>query len=211
MVVEENKRYITIAEYCEYMEVSKQAVYQKLNKALKQYVVEIDGQKHIDSVIFTEYHHKDKDPTEEVKDIQDNSSQEVNESQGASMGFNSHSQDNSSQEVNGIQDNSSPTVNESQGASSDFFKFLQRQLEEKDKQIALLQQQNAELQQSNKEKDSHIIEQSAKITMLLEHSQELQRNSQYLLAQANNNEQGNNTEPVEETKKKGLFSRLFKK
>ena len=176
MIIEENKRYLTISEYCERIGRTKQAVYSKLNKALKPYVIEIDGKKYIDSVIFIEYHHHKADPTEKVKDSQDNST---------------------------------PTVNESQGQSSNFLAFLQQQIAEKDKQIALLQQQNADLQQSNKEKDTHIIEQSNKITILLEQSQELQRNSQYLLAQANNNEQENNEDPKVESEKKGFFKRIF--
>ena len=209
MIIEENKRYLTISEYCERIGRTKQAVYSKLDKALKPYVIEIDGKKYIDSVIFIEYHHHKADPTEEVKDSQDNSTPTVNESQDNSRQFNPNSQGFSTQEVKDSQDNSTPTVNESQGQSSNFLAFLQQQIAEKDKQIALLQQQNADLQQSNKEKDTHIIEQSNKITMLLEQSQELQRNSQYLLAQANNSEQENNEDPKVESEKKGFFKRLF--
>ena len=176
MIVKENKRYITVAEYCEYINKSKQAIYPKLEKSLKPYVIEIDGKKYIDSVVFIKYHHQEADPTEEVK---------------GSQGF------------------STPKVNESQGISSEFLKFLQDQITEKDKQIALLQQQNADLQQSNKEKDTHIIEQANKITLLLEQSQELQRNSQILLATANNTEQAENTDTIAEVEKKGFFKRLF--
>ena len=209
MIVEENKRYLTVAEYCEYIGITKQAVYSKLDKTLKPYVVEIDGKKYIDSVIFIEYHHYEADPTEEVKGSQDNSTPTVNESQDNSKQFNPNSQGFSTQEVKDSQGFSTPTVNESQGQSSNFLAFLQQQIAEKDKQIALLQQQNADLQQSNKEKDTHIIEQSNKITMLLEQSQELQRNSQFLLATASNSEQVNNAENVAEVEKKGFFKRLF--
>ncbi len=209
MIVEENKRYLTVAEYCEYIGITKQAVYSKLEKTLKPYVIEIDGKKYIDTVIFIEYHHYEADPTEKVKDSQDNSTPIVNESQDNSKQFNLNSQGFSTQEVKGSQDNSTPTVNESQGQSSSFLAFLQQQIAEKDKQIALLQQQNADLQQSNKEKDTHIIEQSNKITMLLEQSQELQRNSQFLLATASNTEQINGVEPIVKEEKKGFFKRLF--
>jgi hypothetical protein len=209
MIVEENKRYLTVAEYCEYIGITKQAVYSKLDKTLKPYVIEIDGKKYIDSVIFIEYHHYEADPTEKVKSSQDNSTPTVNESQDNSKQFNPNSQGFSTQEVKSSQDNSTPTVNESQGQSSSFLAFLQQQIAEKDKQIALLQQQNADLQQSNKEKDTHIIEQSNKITMLLEQSQELQRNSQFLLATASNTEQINGVEPIVEEEKKGFFKRIF--
>ena len=209
MIIKEDKRYITITEYCEYIKISKQAVYSKLDKALKPYVIEIDGKKYIDSIVFIEYHRQEADPTEKVNESQDNSTPTVNENQDNSKQFNPNSQGFSTQEVNESQDNSTPTVNESQGQSSNFLAFLQQQIAEKDKQIALLQQQNADLQQSNKEKDIHIIEQSNKITMLLEQSQELQRNSQFLLATASKSEQENSKDQKIEEEKKGFFKRLF--
>ena len=205
MIVRDERRYITIAEYCDYVGISKQAVYSKLNKSLKPYVVEIDRKKYIDSVIFTEYHNQEKDPTEEVKDSQDNSTPTVKDSQGYSMEFNPISQGQSREEVKDSQDNSTSTVKDSQGYSMEFLKFLQDQIAEKDKQIALLQKQTEDLQQSNREKDTHILEQANKITILLEQSQELQRNSQYLLATTNKNEQAN----IEKAEKKGFFKRLF--
>ena len=205
MIVRDERRYITIAEYCDYIGISKQAVYSKLNKSLKPYVVEIDRKKYIDSVIFTEYHNQEKDPTEEVKDSQDNSTLTVKDSQGYSMEFNPISQGQSREEVKDSQDNSTPTVKDSQGYSMELLKFLQDQIAEKDKQIALLQKQTEDLQQSNREKDTHILEQANKITILLEQSQELQRNSQYLLATTNKNEQAN----IEKAEKKGFFKRLF--
>ena len=205
MIVRDERRYITIAEYCDYVGISKQAVYSKLNKSLKPYVVEIDRKKYIDSVIFTEYHNQEKDPTEEVKDSQDNSTPTVKDSQGYSMEFNPISQGQSRKEVKDSQDNSTSTVKDSQGYSMEFLKFLQDQIAEKDKQIALLQKQTEDLQQSNREKDTHILEQANKITILLEQSQELQRNSQYLLATTNKNEQAN----IEKAEKKGFFKRLF--
>ena len=205
MIVRDERRYITIAEYCDYVGISKQAVYSKLNKSLKPYVVEIDRKKYIDSVIFTEYHNQEKDPTEEVKDSQDNSTPTVKDSQGYSMEFNHISQGQSREEVKDSQDNSTSTVKDSQGYSMELLKFLQDQIAEKDKQIALLQKQTEDLQQSNREKDTHILEQANKITILLEQSQELQRNSQYLLATTNKNEQAN----IEKAEKKGFFKRLF--
>ena len=205
MIVRDERRYITIAEYCDYVGISKQAVYSKLNKSLKPYVVEIDRKKYIDSVIFTEYHNQEKDPTEEVKDSQDNSTPTVKDSQGYSMEFNPISQGQSREEVKDSQDNSTSTVKDSQGYSMELLKFLQDQIAEKDKQIALLQKQTEDLQQSNREKDTHILEQANKITILLEQSQELQRNSQYLLATTNKNEQAN----IEKAEKKGFFKRLF--
>ena len=43
-----DKEYISIAEFAEQAGVSKQAVYQRLNKSLKAYVKVVDGKKSID-------------------------------------------------------------------------------------------------------------------------------------------------------------------
>lgn len=44
----QDKEYISIAEFAERAGVSKQAVYQRLNKSLKAYVKDVDGKKSID-------------------------------------------------------------------------------------------------------------------------------------------------------------------
>lgn len=44
----QDKEYISIAEFAEQAGVSKQAVYQRLNKSLKAYVKAVDGKKSID-------------------------------------------------------------------------------------------------------------------------------------------------------------------
>lgn len=44
----QDKEYISIAEFAERAGVSKQAVYQRLNKSLKAYVKDVDGRKSID-------------------------------------------------------------------------------------------------------------------------------------------------------------------
>ena len=58
---------------------------------------------------------------------------------------------------------------------------LEKQLAEKDKQIARLQEEAQELRKSNAEKDVFIQQQAGKLVLLLEQSQELQRNNQFLL------------------------------
>ncbi|MBQ7908458.1 MAG: hypothetical protein IJ311_03060 [Elusimicrobiaceae bacterium] len=58
---------------------------------------------------------------------------------------------------------------------------LEKQLAEKDKQIARLQEEALELRKSNAEKDVFIQQQAGKLVLLLEQSQELQRNNQFLL------------------------------
>lgn len=48
----ENKEYYTIAEYATIKGISKQAVYQQLNKKLQSFLVVIDGKKYISAAAF---------------------------------------------------------------------------------------------------------------------------------------------------------------
>lgn len=82
---------------------------------------------------------------------------------------------------------------------------LRKQLEEKDKQIMFLYEEISSLRRQIEEKDKHIREQTNQILKLLESSQELQRNSQILLARQQE------VKRLEEGKKKSFISRLFKK
>ena len=199
MVIIDGEKYITIKEYIKIIGKSKQTVYPQLNTSLKKYVKEIEGKKHINSLVFTEFHFMEKDPTE--------NQEQTNETVSDSM-------EGSSQEVSEVQEQSGEIVNDSQQQSSDYLinmlELLQEQIKEKDKQINYLEEQNEKLQNENIENTKHIREQAEKITMLLGHSQQ---ESQYLLSQTNiskeENIQGkfieNNTE-----KKEGLFSRVIK-
>lgn len=72
---------------------------------------------------------------------------------------------------------------------------LKRELSEKTDLIKFLQSQIEELQKANREKDEHIREQSKKLAVLLEQSQELQRNNQLLLGMAS--QTGEPEEPAE--------------
>lgn len=74
---------------------------------------------------------------------------------------------------------------------------LKRELSEKTDLIKFLQSQIEELQKANREKDEHIRRQSDRLTVLLEQSQELQRNNQLLLGMANKT--GEPEEPTETT------------
>ena len=50
--MENEKAYITIAEYAERMNVSKQTVYNRLKKDLKEFLIVIDGKKCLKSEVF---------------------------------------------------------------------------------------------------------------------------------------------------------------
>lgn len=90
--------------------------------------------------------------------------------------------------------------------------ILSNQLTEKDKQIALLQQEISELRKESLSKDIFIQEQSSKLSLLLEQSQQLQASSQVLLLQEKRIETELET-PTEEdsTQTQSIFSRIFKK
>lgn len=47
-----NENLLTVSEYADAVGISKQAVYKKLNKSLKQFVVELNGKKYIDKAVF---------------------------------------------------------------------------------------------------------------------------------------------------------------
>ena len=66
---------------------------------------------------------------------------------------------------------------------------LKRELSEKTDLIKFLQGQIEELQKANREKDEHIRRQSDRLTVLLEQSQELQRNNQLLLGMSKKTEE----------------------
>lgn len=89
---------------------------------------------------------------------------------------------------------------------NDLTAFLQRQIEEKDKQIESLYKLLDKEKEEAKEKDSqiqkyaeHIREQEKRLADLLEQSQQLNHNNQVLLLKE------------KESKTKGLFKRLFAK
>ena len=105
-------------------------------------------------------------------------------------------------------------VNPVAGAVDSAIQALQDQLKEKDRQIERLQEESAELRRAGAEKDKFIQEQSAKLSLLLEQSQELQRNNQILLgySQAKPKEEEPQAiePPKEEEVKKGFWRKIFK-
>lgn len=160
MEAKTNSGFITIAEYAKRRDVSVAAVYKRLDGTLKEYVKEIDGKKFLSVDVLA---------AEGIKPVE----------KGFIPGYNT-------QETT---DAGNPGENQEAPASQEqtppvflgVLEALERQLAEKDKQIERLQEQAAELRQEAQEKDKFIREQSSRLSLLLEQSQELQRNNQILL------------------------------
>ena len=104
--------------------------------------------------------------------------------------------------------------NPAAGAVEAALAALQKQLQEKDKQIEKLQEEAAEMRRAAVEKDKFIQEQSTRLSVLLEQSQELQRNNQILLGltQAKPTEEQPETAEPDKAgqEKKGFWKRFFK-
>lgn len=158
-----NSGYITIAEYAQRRGVSVAAVYKRLDGTLKQYLKEIDGKKYLSVDVLA---------AEGITPVE----------KGFIPGYNTQ----------GTPDAGKPGENQEAPASQEqtppvvlgVLEALERQLAEKDKQIARLQEEAAELRQEAQEKDKFIREQSSRLSLLLEQSQELQRNNQVLIGLA---------------------------
>ena len=215
MEAKTNSGYITIAEYASRRGVSVAAVYKRLDGTLKKYYKEIDGQKFLSVDVLA---------AEGITPVE----------KGFIPGYNTQETPDAgkpgeSQEAPASQEQTPPVV-------LGVLEALERQLAEKDKQIARLQEEAAELRQEAQEKDKFIREQSSRLSLLLEQSQELQRNNQILLrlsqggkietpeaqeapAEAQDAAQGEEQPasqeeaPAEETagteRRRGFFGRLF--
>lgn len=158
--MERQNNYISISEFAKLKNVSVSAVYKRLDRSLKPFVKIIDGKRYLsaDALDFDGIQ-----PVEEgLKNAQANQ-----ESPGqAETDARSQSQD---------KENAVVLV---------ALEALQAELREKNKQIALLQEETKELRAANAEKDKFILEQANRLSILLEQSQELQRNNQILLGAA---------------------------
>lgn len=199
MEAQSNDTFISISEYAKLRGVSVAAVYKRLDGTLKPYTKTINGKKCISKRAF------------ELDGIQ-----QVIE--GFQPGLNTvetrQAQDKAEEEATAPAD----------AALLKALEALQNQLSEKDKQIERLQEETADLRRSAAEKDKFIQEQSNRLSLLLEQSQELQRNNQILLGAAQgvkpvpaeHQEAQAEQEPVtatdapgEKKEKKGFFKWLF--
>ena len=165
--------------------ISQQAVYKKLNSTLKEFVIEKDGQKYIKSAYLD---------TIEPKTEVDNPLSTV--------------------EQPSIKPVEQPFNNSCQPSLNEVLSILQQQLIEKDKQIALLQDELSDMRSENAKKDTFIQQQAERLTTLLENSQMLEAASKVMLSNAQKDEPELpiNADPVQENpephKKPGLLQQL---
>lgn len=160
MEAKTNSGYITIAEYAQRRGVSVAAVYKRLDGTLKKYVKEIDGKKYLSVDVLA---------AEGITPVEKGFIPGYNTQEAPDAG-----KPGESQEAPASQEQTPPVF-------LGVLEALEKQLAEKDKQIERLQEQAAELRQEAQEKDKFIREQSSRLSLLLEQSQELQRNNQILL------------------------------
>jgi len=178
--------YITVSQYAEIKNISKQAVYQQIETTLKDQVIKLCGMKVLPLSVLTD-EEKKKFQDFQVQ-IQENQG-EFQEVQGKFQDFQGVSIQENQAEVQDFQGKVQDFQVSIQEIQAEEIIFLRKQIEEKDKQIASL---TAQLESRN------AIE-----TQLAE----LIRNNQILLAQKSIPAEA---EETAEKKKKGIFN-IFRK
>lgn len=198
-----NEDFISISDYAKLRNVSPAAVYKRLDGTLKPYVKIIGNKKYISrkALEIDGYKPVEKGYQPGLKEVETEAAQDKEPAEAAAQ---------------------------ADTALLKALEALQNQLSEKDKQIERLQNEAVELRQAAAEKDKFIQEQSNRLSLLLEQSQELQRNNQILLGaaqgvKARSQEKEETQEPataaeapeveadtpVEQKKKKSFFYWLF--
>lgn len=158
MEQKQSSEYISIPEYARRRNVSAAAVYKRLDGTLKPFLKVIDGKKFL-SVDALEF--------DGIQPVENGIQPPLK------------TQEHNRQEP-GCQD----IPQDGNSMAWKALDALERQLAEKDRQISRLQEEAAELRQAAADKDKFIQEQSSRLALLLEQSQELQRNNQILLGAA---------------------------
>lgn len=198
-----NEDFISISDYAKLRHVSPAAVYKRLDGTLKPYVKIIGNKKYISrkALEIDGYKPVENGYQPGLKEVETEAAQDKEPAEAAAQ---------------------------ADTALLKALEALQNQLSEKDKQIERLQNEAVELRQAAAEKDKFIQEQSNRLSLLLEQSQELQRNNQILLGaaqgvKARSQEKEETQEPataaeapvveadtpVEQKKKKSFFNWLF--
>lgn len=182
-------KYLTIKELANEVNITTQAIYQRLDKDLKKYLQIIDGKKMINAeAIIKVFGQKNKINENNIESTcKPITNQKL-------INFASDLQPKESKLQSDLQEN--------KDALQETIKTLSKQLDEKDKQIKSLQD---ELNLQNE----HVRKQSDRLVDLVEQVNELQRNNQVLLAQKDIE----STKEIAQTKedRKGIFDWLFKK
>lgn len=200
------KNKLTVAEYAQKHKISVQAVYKKLDKL--EVIEEEKNGKTIKFILEDE----EQETTEDIKPSSTSSTPDIKPSSTAENG------DIKPSSTPDIKPPSTEDIKPSSTAENpyvDYIKLLKSQIEEKDKQIE-------RLQHTMEEKDKQAKEQFDRLTELIKRSQDLEAYSHRLLEEGKTAEaeEDSNIEVIEEeqteksqeqTKKKGFFSRLFKR
>ena len=178
---------ITIAEYAKIRGCSTAAVYKRLDTTLKPYKKTVDRKTYLSRQLLID---------EGLITVDNQSGENTSRFQPVEITV-----DN---DVKPPNDTESPSLLE-------VVKALERQLENREKEIDRLHQENNELKTQLNEAAKHNQENTEKLMELLAQSQELNRNNQLLLAQARQPEQLEEKvieeKPEQQPKKKGWFAR----
>lgn len=168
------EKVISISEYAQARGCSVAAVYKRLDGTLKPFVKVINNKKYL---------------TSDVLDLE--GIQPVEKGlKGFNPGLKAQEHPGNQEADAREQTPPAPAVGVLEALEA-----LERQLAEKDRQISRLQEEAAEMRQAAAAKDKFIQEQASRLAVLLEQSQELQRNNQILLGLAQGGKPGT---PAEE-------------
>ena len=166
------EKVISISEYAQVRGCSVAAVYKRLDGTLKPFVKVINNKKFLTSDVLE---------LEGIQPVEKGLKEGLKE-------FNPglKAQEHPDQEADAREQTPpAPAVGVLEALEA-----LERQLVEKDRQISRLQEEAAEMRQAAAAKDKFIQEQASRLAVLLEQSQELQRNNQILLGLAQGGKPG---------------------
>lgn len=203
--------YVSVAEYAKIKAISQQAVYKQINNGKVEYIEKTEKGK---KVKYIKYSHTER----ETKPIQP-TSVEVENIENEEV-LNSLNSTNQPTKLNQFNQPNQPKAEETEFQT--VIRILQAQLEEKDKQIERLQEQNAKQAEENRIKDNTIKEAlekaqtlQAQVNLLLldgkkepkEEVIDIQENAEQAERLHNQSRSSITQEP--EHKKKTFWQRLF--
>lgn len=172
------EKVISISEYAQARGCSVAAVYKRLDGTLKPFVKVINNKKYLTSDVLD---------LEGIQPVEKGLKEGL---KGFNPGLKAQEHPGNQEADAREQTPPAPAVGVLEALEA-----LERQLAEKDKQISRLQEEAAEMRQAAAAKDKFIQEQASRLAVLLEQSQELQRNNQILLGLAQGGKPGT---PAEE-------------